>query len=964
MVQLIMLAVAPTVLVAALYLVDTRTRFARLPYFARQIIWGVLFGCIVMFSMQIHVEYGDAGYTIRNSIILLCGLIFGGPTGIIAGTMTALGTLLFLDFNDYYFYYAMIAICFLAGVIAAVFRKYIFNNEIPAAQYGLILGPLQEILYLLLSMLAKKSEIRDAFYFIEFSEMIDILLHTAAITLALFVVSRLAKRKKKSEHMKKKSEHSEKKKHIMQIFQQMMLFFVIIIFVVAGIYTYVIQSALIQSDTKQQLTLSIQDIENDITDAINDDLIVLSDKIAKAIEDGREWHNEIVQSYLQELADAYEVAEINLVDKNGIIACSSNSDNIGYDMRDGEQSSEFMVLLDDMVKDDINGREAYAQSYQPVSNNPDISRKYCAVTMDDGGFLQVGYDTEQFQEDVDSRVSSLTRNKRIDEYGYILVCDENMKIKSSLYEDMLGKTIADIGIDFQPDKVKEMEEFERELGGESKAYMMYKMSEGYYIIAVRLAEEADLSRNMTVVIQISIEIIVCFAIFFAVFFIIRRYLVKDLEKVNDSLAEIADGNLDVVVDARGNQEFAELSDDINQTVDTLKKYIHEANIRIDKELAVAKRIQYQMLPADEVVIPDDGQFDLAGCMFTAKEVGGDFYDYFPVGENRVAVVIADVSGKGIPAALFMMTTKTLIKNLLLNGRNPAEALELANAELCANNSAKMFVTAWVGILDYEQDILTFANAGHNPPLFKKSSENEFTYLDFKKYKRSIMLGIRKKIKYYENKIRFSRNDILYLYTDGVTEAASTQNELFGEDRLKRCLDENADLEVGELLECVRSEVENFTGEAEQFDDITMVVLKMFSLNREMELEINTENQKKFAEFIEDVFDECRIAAKTKRQMLVCFDEIFSNAMKYSDAVTYKVMCGVHKNTAFIQMSDNGTPYNPLEQETPDVTKPRESYSKGGYGLVIIKRMTDKQVYNYQNNRNILTLYKEVTFEHE
>jgi sigma-B regulation protein RsbU (phosphoserine phosphatase) len=225
-----------------------------------------------------------------------------------------------------------------------------------------------------------------------------------------------------------------------------------------------------------------------------------------------------------------------------------------------------------------------------------------------------------------------------------------------------------------------------------------------------------------------------------------------------------------------------------------------------------------------------------------------------------------------------------------------------------------------------------------------------------------MLGIRKKIKYYENEICFSRNDILYLYTDGVTEATSAKQELFGEERLKQCLDANAEKDMKTLLECVRSEVKQFAGEAEQFDDITMAALKSFSLKREMELEINGENQKKFAAFIEEVFDGCRIEAKTKRQMLICFDEIFSNAIKYSDAVMYKVVCGVHKNTVFLRLSDDGTPYNPLEQETIDVTRPRESYSKGGYGLIIIKKMTDKQVYNYHNSRNILTLYKEVAFE--
>lgn len=226
------------------------------------------------------------------------------------------------------------------------------------------------------------------------------------------------------------------------------------------------------------------------------------------------------------------------------------------------------------------------------------------------------------------------------------------------------------------------------------------------------------------------EFVVFGMLFIVVYFLIKKLIVDNMVKINRSLAKITNGNLDTVVDVRTNEEFASLSDDINSTVLTLKRYIAEAAARIDKELEFAKAIQHSAIPMVFPPYSAHGEFDIYATMDTAKEVGGDFYDFYFVGESKLGFLIADVSGKGIPAAMFMMTAKTLIKGYAESGKSVDEVFTIANAKLCESNEAGMFVTAWMGILDITTGLLEFANAGHNPPLVRHV-DGTFEYLKSK-----------------------------------------------------------------------------------------------------------------------------------------------------------------------------------------------------------------------------------------
>ena len=310
-------------------------------------------------------------------------------------------------------------------------------------------------------------------------------------------------------------------------------------------------------------------------------------------------------------------------------------------------------------------------------------------------------------------------------------------------------------------------------------------------------------------------------LFVLISILLNHNVVKRINAVNGSLGQIRSGNLDEKVTVGGNIEFEELSLGINTTVDALKKTMLEIEKRNRQEMEFARDVQNSVLPSGG--LSGDG-FSITGSMQAAREIGGDFYDYFLIGGDRLGFVIGDVSGKGVPAALFMMTSKTLIKDYVLSGKSPAEALRLANLELCENNDAGMFVTVWLGILDLKTRRLEFANAAHNPPLLKKNGE-PFRYMDYKTYSRSFVLGGFPQTKFSNAEITFEQGDMLFLYTDGVTEAADPDMNLYGEERLLNCMESCFELPPETLLQTVRRDLDTFAAGAEQSDDITMVVLK-------------------------------------------------------------------------------------------------------------------------------------------
>lgn len=254
--------------------------------------------------------------------------------------------------------------------------------------------------------------------------------------------------------------------------------------------------------------------------------------------------------------------------------------------------------------------------------------------------------------------------------------------------------------------------------------------------------------------------------------------------------------------------------------------VRHANISVEKErigaeLNVATKIQASMLPCIFPAFPNRKEFDIYASMLPAKEVGGDFYDFFLIDDDKLAVVIADVSGKGVPAALFMVIAKTLLKNNAQYGKSPKEVFETVNDLLCENNEAGMFVTAFMGILDIPTGLFTYVNAGHNPPMIKRMGEN----CEWLPTKPGFVLAGMDGMSYKQDEITLKQGDVLFMYTDGVTEAVNRQDELFTEPRLLEVANRHKDSELRELLTNIKSEIDLFANGAEQADDITMLAVR-------------------------------------------------------------------------------------------------------------------------------------------
>ena len=599
----------------------------------------------------------------------------------------------------------------------------------------------------------------------------------------------------------------KKKRRISETFAQWLLLALSLALVVATVFIYILQTRMSENNTEQLLRLNIEDVKQDIIDASDANILELSHTIADELNaskrvptnDDLEWKR-----------FKYGLSEINVIDENGIIVATTYPDFMNFDMRSGAQSGEFMVLLD--------GKTEYVQSYQPVSFDASISMKYAGVVLDKGGFVQVGYDAKRFQRDIDQEVIGVTRNRHVGEGGSLIICDENWKIVSARH-DVEGQLLETIGLTVDTDKIANGERFTATVYG-VPSYCMYQYSEGYYIISVLPKSEAVLSRNVSVGVTITMMVVIFMALFGIIYYLLKRQIVDNIRKINGSLAEITGGNLDTTVDVHSNEEFASLSDDINTTVNALKHHIEEAAARIDQELEFARSIQLSALNTVFPPYPHRKDFDIYARMDTAKEVGGDFYDFYLLNEDTLGILIADVSGKGIPAAMMMMQAKTLISSLANSGINVDEVFTRANDTLCEHNDANMFVTAWMGILNLRTGLMTYVNAGHNPPLMRRN-DGQFAYL---KSPADFVLAGWEGFQYRRQELQLAPGDQLYLYTDGVTEATDLQESLFGEEKLLAALNEYEGNEPQAMCDKVKQDVDRFVGEAPQFDDITMLSL--------------------------------------------------------------------------------------------------------------------------------------------
>ncbi len=304
-------------------------------------------------------------------------------------------------------------------------------------------------------------------------------------------------------------------------------------------------------------------------------------------------------------------------------------------------------------------------------------------------------------------------------------------------------------------------------------------------------------------------------------------IVRPINKLTQKVLAIQGESLDFIWDENTGDETQKLAISFENMTQRMKSYIAEVTKitaekeRIGAELGVAQRIQAAMLPNVFPPFPDRSEFDIYATMHPAKEVGGDFYDFFFVDSTHLAVVIADVSDKGVPAAMFMMVTKTMIQNRALMGGTPAEILEFVNDQIVAKNEEYMFVTVWMGILDVTNGNVIATNAGHEYPAIKKAGGN-YEYL---KDKHGLPIGAMEGSKYKDYEFVMEPGDSFFVYTDGVTEATNEEKEFWGMDNVLDALNEDPEREPKDTLTGVTVAINKYMGTANQFDDITQLCLR-------------------------------------------------------------------------------------------------------------------------------------------
>ncbi|MDO4806141.1 MAG: SpoIIE family protein phosphatase [Coriobacteriales bacterium] len=421
--------------------------------------------------------------------------------------------------------------------------------------------------------------------------------------------------------------------------------------------------------------------------------------------------------------------------------------------------------------------------------------------------------------DVEQQIVVIVQDRHVGESGGLVVADSEGTIKST-YDTMNGKSLDDTGLSDVLSITKPNTLFVASLAG-VPAYGMYLVAEGYHIIALLPVSEAQFSRNVAMLVTTFMEVLVFAALFAAVYSLIKILVVHKIMRVNGTLGQIMDGDLDAQVDVRSNKEFALLSQDINLAVEALKNAIADAEARFDADLEYARTIQRSALPMVFPPYPNRKEFQIFALMDPANEVGGDFYDFYLLDEEHLAFLVADVSGKGIPAAMFMMRAKTVLKNLAESGLPVEEVLARGNDQICEGNEAEMFVTCWMGVIDLATGCVAFGNAGHNPPVIIRGDGT----CELCKVRPNMVLGGIQGIPYRRHELDMQPGDVLFLYTDGVTEATNEQEELFGEKRLLEVLGACADNDVEDICKLVHASVDEYVGAALQFDDITALALR-------------------------------------------------------------------------------------------------------------------------------------------
>lgn len=442
----------------------------------------------------------------------------------------------------------------------------------------------------------------------------------------------------------------------------------------------------------------------------------------------------------------------------------------------------------------------------------------------------------------------------------------------------------------------------------------------------------------------------------------RRRIVVPVQQLSEAalnmVEHLEDGNSPELV-VKHDDELRELADSFATMYREVGAYIAKLETvtaekeRIGAELDVAAKIQSSMLPCVFPAFPNRNEFDIYATMDPAKEVGGDFYDFFMVDADHLAFVVADVSGKGVPAALFMVIGKTLIKDHTGLHDDLGEVFTEVNNILCASNSEEMFITAFEGVLNLKTGELRYVNAGHEIPFLCRKGG---VFEPFKVRAGFVLAGMQG-IRYRAGSIQLEPGDKVFQYSDGIPEAINSEKAPYGMKRLESVLAKNSEKAPSELLPLVKADVDAFVGDADQFDDITMLCIEFKGNGRKAEISLtpDAESVKTVAEFLDTTLEAWEIPMKVVSKLQIVADEIYSNIVRYSQAKNAKVTAVQNGTVLSLRFEDDGKPYDPTTAAEPDITASAEEREIGGLGIFIVRNMMDSMDYRYKDGHNVLTL---------
>ncbi|MFA6583418.1 MAG: SpoIIE family protein phosphatase [Elusimicrobiaceae bacterium] len=384
-----------------------------------------------------------------------------------------------------------------------------------------------------------------------------------------------------------------------------------------------------------------------------------------------------------------------------------------------------------------------------------------------------------------------------------------------------------------------------------------------------------------------------------------------------------------------------------------------AKERLESELRIAREIQLSIVPRMFPAFPERDEFDIYAALRPAKEVGGDFYDFFFADDNHICVAIGDVSGKGVPAALFMAVTKTLIKSKTENGAGPDEILFRVNNELCDGNDSKMFVTVFLGIMDTRTGELVYSNGGHPQPYIRRSGGGAATLPLLP----GRGLGVRRDSSYGLGKVKLEPGDQLFLYTDGVTEAMDARENMFSARRLDKLIGEMPPAPIQEQCDAVLNEIHRFASGADQSDDIAILMLNFSAHGATLSIEIKNELSEldRISKAIEDFAQRYRLPPQVVYDLELALEELIVNIISYgyddNRLHTITVRLALKGGTLVTEIIDTAREFNPLTQASPDMTKPLHERAVGGMGIHLVRKVMDSVSYRRERGVNIITLTK-------